>query len=123
MDARGLVGVDLVQPFGQILVPVFRQVFRHGPGVELASGHTKTLGQRVSGPEELVGEGYRGFHTPIIPCSYPPIKRSSGPADAIAAGVQILVTGDKDLLDIAEESPIPILSPRAFLMITRRDAL
>ena len=44
-------------------------------------------------------------------------------ADAVGAGVQILVTGDKDLLDVAEESPIPILSPRAFMMLTRGGAL
>jgi len=44
-------------------------------------------------------------------------------ADAVAAGVQILVTGDRDLLDVAEQSPIPILSPRAFLMLTRGGAL
>ena len=44
-------------------------------------------------------------------------------ADAVAAGVQIMVTGDKDLLDVAELSPIPILSPRAFLMLTRGGAL
>jgi predicted nucleic acid-binding protein len=37
----------------------------------------------------------------------------------IAAGVQILVTGDRDLLDVAAESPIPILSPRAFMVLTR----
>jgi uncharacterized protein len=43
-------------------------------------------------------------------------------ADAVEAGVQILVTGDKDLLDVAEQSPIPILSPRAFLMLTRGGA-
>ena len=44
-------------------------------------------------------------------------------ADALEAGVQILVTGDKDLLDVAEQSPIPILSPRAFMMLTRGGAL
>lgn len=44
-------------------------------------------------------------------------------ADAVAAGIQILVSGDKDLLDVAEESPIPILSPRAFMMLTRGGAL
>lgn len=44
-------------------------------------------------------------------------------ADAVAAGVQILVTGDRDLLDVAEQSPIPILSPRAFMMLTRGGAL
>ncbi len=44
-------------------------------------------------------------------------------ADAVGAGVQIMVTGDKDLLDVAEQSPIPILSPRAFLMLTRGGAV
>jgi len=44
-------------------------------------------------------------------------------ADSVAAGVQILVTGDKDLLVIADTSPIPILSPRAFMMLTRGGAL
>lgn len=44
-------------------------------------------------------------------------------ADAAGAGVQVMVTGDKDLLDVAEQSPIPILSPRAFLMLTRGGAL
>ncbi|MDH3208395.1 MAG: putative toxin-antitoxin system toxin component, PIN family [Gemmatimonadota bacterium] len=44
-------------------------------------------------------------------------------ADALGAGVQILISGDKDLLEIAEGSPIPILSPRAFMMLTRGGAL
>lgn len=40
-------------------------------------------------------------------------------ADAISAGVQMLITGDGDLLAVAAESPIPILSPRAFLTLAR----
>lgn len=44
-------------------------------------------------------------------------------ADAVGAGVQIMVTGDQDLLEVAEQPPIPILSPRAFLMLTRGGAL
>jgi putative PIN family toxin of toxin-antitoxin system len=44
-------------------------------------------------------------------------------ADAVTASVQVLVTGDKDLLDVAERSPVPILSPRAFMMLTRGGAL
>ena len=44
-------------------------------------------------------------------------------ADAVGAGVQVMVTGDKAPLDVAEQSPIPILSPRAFLMLTRGGAL
>ena len=42
---------------------------------------------------------------------------------AVGAGVQVMVTGDKDLLAVAEQSPIPILSPRSFLMLTRGGAL
>ena len=40
-------------------------------------------------------------------------------ADAISAGAEILVSGDQDLLVAAEHSPIRILSPRAFLTLTR----
>lgn len=40
-------------------------------------------------------------------------------ADAILAGVEILVSGDEDLLVVAGESPIRILSPRAFMALAR----
>jgi uncharacterized protein len=33
-------------------------------------------------------------------------------ASALAGGTEILVTGDKDLLSIAERTPLPILNPR-----------
>jgi putative PIN family toxin of toxin-antitoxin system len=35
-------------------------------------------------------------------------------ASAVAAGADLLVTGDADLLSVAPRSPIPILTPRAF---------
>jgi predicted nucleic acid-binding protein len=35
-------------------------------------------------------------------------------AAALEARVDVLVTGDRDLLDIAEELPIPTVSPRGF---------
>lgn len=44
-------------------------------------------------------------------------------ADAIAAGAEILVSGDQDLLVAADESPIRILSPRAFLALARGGTL
>jgi putative PIN family toxin of toxin-antitoxin system len=44
-------------------------------------------------------------------------------ADAIAAGAEILVSGDQDLLVAAGESPIRILSPRAFLALARGGTL
>jgi len=35
-------------------------------------------------------------------------------ASAVAGGADLLVTGDADLLGVASQSPIPILTPRAF---------
>ena len=40
-------------------------------------------------------------------------------AEALAAGADLLVTGDHDLLDIAELSPVRILSPRHFWELVR----
>lgn len=35
-------------------------------------------------------------------------------AEAVAGGADVLVTGDRDLLDIAGKAPLPILTPRGF---------
>jgi putative PIN family toxin of toxin-antitoxin system len=35
-------------------------------------------------------------------------------ASAVAGGADLLVTGDADLLSIAKQSPVPILTPRQF---------
>jgi putative PIN family toxin of toxin-antitoxin system len=35
-------------------------------------------------------------------------------ASAIVGRADVLVTGDRDLLEVANESPLPILDPRAF---------
>lgn len=35
-------------------------------------------------------------------------------SEAVAAGADVLVSGDRDLIEIASESPIPILTPRGF---------
>lgn len=40
-------------------------------------------------------------------------------ADALVGGADFLVSGDRDLLLVAGESPIPILSPRAFITLAR----
>ena len=44
-------------------------------------------------------------------------------ADAISGGCDLLVTGDLDLLSVAERSPIPILSPREFMTLARGGTL
>ena len=35
-------------------------------------------------------------------------------ASAVAGGAGVLVTGDQDLLSVAAEAPVPIVTPRAF---------
>ena len=40
-------------------------------------------------------------------------------ASAVAGAAEILITGDADLLSVAAESPIPILTPRAFWELLR----
>lgn len=35
-------------------------------------------------------------------------------ASAMAGRARVLVTGDRDLLDIADKAPLPVLDPRAF---------
>ncbi len=34
--------------------------------------------------------------------------------EAVAGGVRFLVTGDGDLLEVADRSPVPVVSPRGF---------
>jgi predicted nucleic acid-binding protein len=40
-------------------------------------------------------------------------------ATAIEGAADVLVTGDRDLLEVAADSPIPILEPRAFWELLR----
>lgn len=41
-------------------------------------------------------------------------------ASAIAGTVDVLVTGDRDLLDVAAEAPVRIVNPRGFWQLIRR---
>lgn len=41
-------------------------------------------------------------------------------ATAVAGGADVLVTGDDDLLIVASNAPIPILTPRAFWELLRQ---
>jgi len=43
-------------------------------------------------------------------------------AETLAARCEFLVSGDDDLLSVAADSPIPILSPRAFMTLARGGA-
>ena len=41
-------------------------------------------------------------------------------ASAMAGEADVLVTGDRDLLDLGDEAPLPILAPRGFWELVRR---
>jgi putative PIN family toxin of toxin-antitoxin system len=41
-------------------------------------------------------------------------------ASAVAGGADVLVTGDKDLLDLGRAAPLPIFTPRSFWESLRR---
>ena len=40
-------------------------------------------------------------------------------SEAVAGGADVLVTGDRDLLDIATKAPLPIVTPRGFWELLR----
>ena len=42
-------------------------------------------------------------------------------AEAIAGEADVLVTGDNDLLDVADQAPLPVRSPRQFWEALRSD--
>lgn len=44
-------------------------------------------------------------------------------ATALAAQADVLVSGDSDLLDVADQAPLPILTPRAFWELLRSGKL
>lgn len=80
----------------------------------------RVLGQRFKVPESEVVQAERelGEHT-IVPKPGASLDLQIRDPDdswvlasAVRGEADVLVTGDKDLLDVAESSPIPILSPR-----------
>lgn len=104
-------------------------------GHELLTGEvnllefTRVLGQRFKVPESEVAQAERELreHT-IIPnpgASLGLDIRDPDDARVLASAVHgqadVLVTGDRDLLDVAESSPIPILNPRECWQWLRRE--
>jgi putative PIN family toxin of toxin-antitoxin system len=53
---------------------------------------------------------------PVAPASWPRRDRDDRwvVAAAMMGRADVLVTGDRDLLDLAGEAPLPVLSPREF---------
>lgn len=80
------------------------------------------LERKLQLPPETVGEldSFLRRHAVVIKAAPPLSIDLRNPSDipvlaeASAGEADVLVTGDRDLLDAATEAPLPILSPRAF---------
>ena len=89
----------------------------------------RVLGQRFKVPEPEVVQAERELceHTIVPKPSAPLDLQIRDPDDtwvlasAVRGQADVLVTGDRDLLDVAESSPIPILTPRDCWQWLRRE--
>ncbi len=89
----------------------------------------RVLRQKMRVPEKAIGEleAYLRRQAEVVEGPARPSIKVRDPADAhilaeaIAGRADVLVTGDKDLLDVAAKAPIPILTPRGFWTLLRAD--
>jgi len=102
---------------------LFRAVLAHH---QLVAGERtleelrRTLSRKLKVPETIVEE-LEAFirHEAEVTTGVAPIDLDLRDPDdvfivgeAVAVGADLLVTGDRDLLDVEEATPLPILSPR-----------
>ena len=87
----------------------------------------RTLANKLKVPADRIEAVEAVLATvPVVPKPAAPSKLAiRDPADrwilatAIAGAADVLVTGDRDLLVVAADSPIPIIEPRAFWELLR----
>lgn len=87
----------------------------------------KVLREKLRAPRNIIDE-FEAFlrrHAEIVTASQPAAVAGLDPGDrmilaeALAAQSDALITGDRDLLALADEAPIRILSPRGFWELLR----
>jgi putative PIN family toxin of toxin-antitoxin system len=89
-------------------------------GEAVLSEVRRVLRQKIRLPAEAVDEveGFLRQQAIVAPPASPIVLKIRDKddlpilADAVAGGADVLVTGDRDLLDIIERAPLPILTPR-----------
>jgi putative PIN family toxin of toxin-antitoxin system len=65
-------------------------------------------------------DGMLRRHADVVPAAQPLAIATRDPddravlAEAVAGAADVLVTGDRDLIDVAGRAPLPILTPRQF---------
>ncbi len=99
---------------GEVVLAELRRVLRDRIKLPAA---TITAIERLLRDQTVVAKPARPHALPV-----------SDPADrwvlasALAAGADVLVTGDSDLLDVASQSPLPIVDARGFYNMVRPTA-
>jgi uncharacterized protein len=96
---------------GEVIVTEFRRALE---------GKLRLPADRIAAAEET----FRALEVVPRPAEPSPLELRDPDdrwivATAMKGGAEVLVTGDSDLLEVAEESPVPILSPRAFWDLLR----
>lgn len=87
----------------------------------------RVLKTRLGLPDDVIADIEQLLHDREVvpkPARPSPVKLRD-PADrwvlasAIAGKADVLVTGDRDLLDVADQLPLPVVDPRAFWTLIR----
>jgi len=95
---------------------------------ETVLGELRTvLGRKMRIPRTTIEEldAFLRTHAAVVKVGTPPRVKGLTPADAsvlgeaVAAGAEILITGDRDLLDLPHP-PLQIVSPRGMWDVMRR---
>jgi putative PIN family toxin of toxin-antitoxin system len=98
-------------------------------GEHLLGELDRVLRQKMRVPPKRTAEviAFLRSQGAVAEASARPLIRVRDPSDAkilgeaIAGEAEILVTGDKDLLDVAAKAPFPIVTPRGFWEQLRGD--
>jgi putative PIN family toxin of toxin-antitoxin system len=109
----------------QVILPEHEMILGETVLVELPRVLQEKLGVPLGAVQEA--EAFLRAEATVVGDAPPiPIEvrdEDDGPVlfEAVAGGAEVLVTGDKDLLEIVPDLPLLILSPRAFWEALRPD--
>ena len=89
----------------------------------------RVLKQKMKVPDKVIreAEAFLRHQGDVVEGPARPAIKVRDPADAhilaeaLAGGAAVLVTGDRDLLEVATKAPLPILTPRGFWNLLRAD--
>lgn len=90
----------------------------------------RVLKQKMKVPDKVIrgAEAFLRRRGEVVEGPARPAIKVRDPADAhvlaeaIAGRAAVLVTGDKDLLDVADKAPLPIVTPRGFWTLLRSES-